>query len=372
MLAHELRNPLAPIRTGLELLKMVKHEPETIEEIRGTMERQTNQLVTLVDDLLDVSRITRGKLELRKCRVLLADVIQSAVEASRSLIDDGGHNLDVSLPEQSIRLEVDPNRLAQVFSNLLNNAAKYTPDGGQIWLKAERQGSEVVVSVADNGVGISESDLGRIFEIFAQCDQPLEKAHTGLGIGLTLVKSLVEMHGGSIEVRSHGPGRGSEFIVRLPNITDAPGQQARPTASLEQAMPKSHPRILVVDDNQAAASMLSRLFATFGHEVRTAADGQEAIDIAADFRPDLVLMDLGMPRVDGYEAARRMRDHDWGQQMTLVALSGWGQGEDKRKTHEAGFDEHLVKPPDLADLRRILAGIEPKHVTGEAARQVHE
>jgi PAS domain S-box-containing protein len=358
MLAHELRNPLAPIRTGLEVLKMVRNDPAMQEEIRSTMERQTQQLIALVDDLLDVSRITRGKLELRKCRVDLADIVQSAVEASRPLINEGDQELEVHLPEQPVLIEADPNRLAQVFANLLNNAAKYTPEKGRIRLTVERPKGEVVISVTDTGIGIPAGDLDRIFEMFAQIDRPPEKSYTGLGIGLTLVKSLVEMHGGTVDARSHGTNLGSTFTVKLPILEDLSLEPHKTNPADQTRATDRKRRVLVVDDNKAAADMLSMVVKMLGHEVRTAGDGQQALQIAAEFRPDVVLMDLGMPRMNGYEAAQRMRREPWGRQLMLVALTGWGHDEDKRRSLDCGFDHHLVKPADPAELQVLFSRLE--------------
>lgn len=354
-LAHELRNPLAPIRSGLEIMKLAKDSPDTIEEVRGTMERQTQQLITLVDDLLDISRITRDKLDLRRCRVQLDEIVRSAVEASRQSIDDARHTLTLALPAEPIELEADPHRLAQVISNLLNNAAKYTPEGGTIHLAAELHRDQVVVSVKDSGIGIPAEMKDRIFEMFTQIDHPLEKGSTGLGIGLTLVKSLVEMHGGGIEVHSDGENRGSDFRVYLP-LAPRPAPKVT-TASDSDAneKPQSKCRVLVVDDNKAAADMLSMVVQMLGNEVRTAHDGQQAVEMAADYLPEVVLMDIGMPKMNGYEAARLIRQQPWGQGMMLVALTGWGQDEDKRRTKEAGFDRHLTKPAEPADLQQLFA-----------------
>lgn len=358
-LGHELRNPLAPIRTGLEAMKLLENDPEAMIEIRNTMERQVQQMVRLIDDLLDISRITQSKMELRVCRVALSNVIQSAVEATKPFIDEAGHQLAVNLPSQPIFLNADPNRLAQVISNLLNNSAKYTPGSGHISLTVEREGSEVVVTIKDNGLGIPADMLDGIFELFRQIDRPLEKGYSGLGIGLSLVKRLVEMHNGSIEVRSDGPNQGSEFSVRLPILIESP------TAEFVQEEPaaKSEPlRILVVDDNKAAATMLKMVVKMLGNEVLAAHDGQEAIQVAAEFLPDVVLMDLGMPLMNGYEAARYIRKQSWGQDMLLVALTGWGQDEDRERTKVAGFDHHLVKPAEPAALQQLLANYQPKRV----------
>ncbi|MBA3481384.1 MAG: response regulator, partial [Pirellulales bacterium] len=351
-LAHELRNPLAPIRTGLELMRMSGDDLVLIEEVRTTMEGQVQQLVRLVDDLLDVSRITSGKVTLRKERMELASVVQSAVEATRTIIEESRHKLTVTLPPQPVSLEADPTRLAQILSNLLTNAARYTPDGGHIWLTAERQGSDVVVTVKDTGIGIPADMLGRIFEMFAQVDRSLERSQGGLGIGLTLVKRLVEMHGGSVQARSHGPEQGSEFTVRLPIVTEL--VQAQPARD-ESLSVSGKLRVLAVDDNKDAAKVLGMMLKALGNEVRTANDGLEALDVAAEFRPDIVLMDIGMPRLNGYDTARRMREQLWGKRMVLVALTGWGQEEDRQRTKDAGFDHHFVKPIEPAALRTLLA-----------------
>ncbi len=353
-LGHELRNPLAPIRTGLEVMRLARDEPETIEEVRLTMERQTHQMMRLIDDLLDVSRITRGKLELRRSMVVLGEVINSAVEATRPFIDDAQHELTVELPEEPIEMYGDPHRLAQVFSNLLNNAAKYTPVGGHIWLTVSRQGDEVTITVRDNGLGIPLEMQESIFEMFTQIDRPHEFGHTGLGIGLTLVKRLIALHGGTIEVSSDGPDNGSEFVVRLPILSET----AASNVLLEEPATGNPPlKVLVVDDNEAAASMLSMVVSMLGNEVRIAHDGRQAVEAASQFRPQVVLMDLGMPNMNGFEAAREIRKLDWGQSVVLAALTGWGQDEDRRRSREAGFDHHFVKPAEPAELQRLFAAV---------------
>jgi PAS domain S-box-containing protein len=354
MLAHELRNPLAPIRTGLELMRMAGDDPDTLEKTRSIMERQTQQLARLVDDLLDVSRIARGKLEFRRRTVKLSDVAQSAVEASRPFIDEAGHELILEVPEQTLYVDADPNRLAQVVSNLLNNAAKYTPKGGQIRLAIERQGSDALLTITDTGIGIPADMQVRIFEIFAQIEHRIEQEHAGLGIGLALAKALVEMHGGRIEVSSEGENRGSTFRVRLPILVERPPVEVQPVAPGPPG-PTLDRRVLVVDDNQAAADMLSMMVRKLGNEVRIARDGREATRVASDFRPQVVLMDLGMPVMNGFEAAHYIREQPWGKDILLIALTGWGQEEDKQRAKEAGFDYHLVKPAEPADLRRLLA-----------------
>lgn len=355
-LAHELRNPLAPIRMGLELMKISGDDLEVIDETRETLERQTQQLITLVDDLMDVSRVTRGKLQLRKADVSLADILASAVETSRPLIDDSSHTLEIVGGDTELRLHADPNRMAQVFSNLLNNAAKYTPDGGKITLTVEQPSNEeVIIRVRDNGVGLPADQIDSIFTMFMQIDRSLERRYSGLGIGLTLVKSLVEMHGGRIQVTSPGAGLGSEFSVTLPCAKeDQQEKPQEPSSGIDIHPPGKH-RVLVVDDNQAAAEMLSKVVKMLGNEVRIAEDGKQAIEIAESFRPEIILMDLGMPKMNGYEAARHIRQTDWGKDILLIALTGWGQQEDRERTNAAGFDMHLVKPAEPSELQKILS-----------------
>ncbi|HBJ39078.1 MAG TPA: hypothetical protein DDZ51_30900 [Planctomycetaceae bacterium] len=353
-LAHELRNPLAPIRMGLELLKMAGNDLATLESTRMMMERQTLQLITLVDDLLDVSRITRGKLELRRCTVVLSEVVQSAVEACRPGIAEARHDLQVVIPSEPIYLLADPNRLAQVLSNLLNNAAKYTPRGGKIEVVARCAGDHVLLSVKDNGVGIPPDMQRQIFDMFAQIDRSIERGYTGLGIGLTLVKSLVEMHGGTVDVFSEGADCGSRFTVTIPvgNTSVQPNQIVDRSLTFDG---QRTCRVIVVDDNKAAVDMLSQVVRMLGHDVRVASNGEEAIEIASNFLPHAMLMDIGMPRMDGHAAARMIRNQPWGRNVLLVALTGWGQDEDKRRTKEAGFDHHLVKPAEPSEIARLLA-----------------
>jgi PAS domain S-box-containing protein len=355
-LAHELRNPLAPIRNGLQVLRLAGGDAETVEQAHNLMERQLSQLVRLVDDLMDVSRITRGKIELRTRQVPLAHVIHSAIETSRPLIEDMAHKLTVSVPEQTLIVTADLTRLAQVFVNLLNNAAKYSEPGSHIWLTVERQGSDVVVSVKDAGIGIDSEQLPRIFDMFTQIDGSLEKSRGGLGIGLTLVKRLVEMHGGRIEAKSDGPGRGSEFLVRLPVV-----EASAPEGTNDPAMPapiESALRILIVDDNQDGANSLTMMLKIMGNDTRTAYDGLQGVEMAEQFRPDVVLLDIGLPRLNGYEACRRIRNQAWGISTILIAMTGWGQDEDRRRSHQAGFDHHLVKPVDPKSLMELLAELQ--------------
>jgi PAS domain S-box-containing protein len=356
-LAHELRNPLAPIRNALQVLRLSPHR-DAQEQAHSMMGRQLEQMVRLVDDLLDVTRISQGKLELRRERVPLAAVVGSAVETSRPLIDHLGHELTVALPDQPVLVDADPTRLAQVFANLLNNSAKYMDRGGHIRLTAERQGSDVLVSVKDTGIGIAAEQLPRIFQMFSQVEGSLERSQGGLGIGLTLVKRLVEMHGGRIEARSEGPGRGSEFVVRLPAAAGAPGPQAEGGNGEAAAQKKSSLRILIVDDNRDSADSLVMLLRLMGNDTRTAYDGQQGVDVAGEFRPDVMLLDIGLPKLDGYEACRRIRGEPWGKNVVLVAVTGWGQEEDRRRSHEAGFNYHMVKPVDPEALMKLLAGVQ--------------
>ncbi len=356
VLAHELRNPLAPIRNGLEVLRMAPGNEAVTAPIRQMMERQLGHMVRLIDDLLDLSRITQNKIELRRARVDLADVINSALETSRPLIDQSGHQLLVSLPSQPVLVEADTTRLAQVFANLLNNAAKYTRQGGRISLTVRRQGASAVVSVEDDGVGIPVHMLPHVFEMFTQVDRSLERATGGLGIGLSISRRLVEMHGGAIEVRSQGDGKGSEFLVTLPILSPA-AAQADAAMALAAGPEPTGLRILVVDDNADSAASMAIICEVIGNQVRAAHDGLQAIQAAESFRPQVILMDIGMPRLNGYEACRRLRETDWGRTMTIVALTGWGQDEDRRQSAEAGFDHHLVKPVSFDKIKNLLAEV---------------
>jgi len=310
--------------------------------------------VCLIDDLLDVSRITRGAIELRRTRVDVATIIEQAVETARPILDEQGHRLSVELPHQPLILDADASRLAQVVSNLLNNAAKYMPAGGEAQLVARRQGDSAVIYVRDQGIGIPAEMLQRVFDMFTQVDCSLERSHGGLGVGLTLVKRLVDMHGGTVEARSAGPGQGSEFIVTIPLCTDALRDTLPIVANHNDDAGRK--RVLVVDDNEGAARVLTLLLQALGNEVRSAHDGLSAVEIAADFLPDVVLMDIGMPKLNGYDAARRIRQQPWGKKLVLAALTGWGQDDDKARTREAGFDFHFVKPLEVEILRELLAG----------------
>jgi PAS domain S-box-containing protein len=355
-LAHELRNPLAPIRNSLEILKMPRVDTTTAQQTRDMMERQVHHLVRLVDDLLDVSRVMRGKIELRKEPVELATVLARAVETAKPLIEVQGHQLEISVSKESLLLDADPVRLAQVVGNLLTNSAKYTEANGHIWLTAQREEDKAVVRVRDTGIGIAPDMLPHVFELFVQADHTSTKAQGGLGIGLTLVKNLVEMHGGGVEARSAGLGKGCEFVVRLPLMalrTEKLNDEE--ITEPNQSAPKSGHRLLVVDDNQDAAMSLALLLKLQGHEVRVANDGQSALEIASTFRPSVIFLDIGMPVMDGYEVARRLRQQPGLEKVVLVALTGWGQKDDRRRSREAGFDHHLVKPAEAKMLEALLA-----------------
>jgi PAS domain S-box-containing protein len=354
MLAHELRNPLAPIRNAVQLMRLNGTDDPDVQWARDVVERQVQQLTRLVDDLLDVSRISRGKINLQMGPVDLAAVVVRAVEISRPLIDARKHSLEVSLPEQAVWVEGDSTRLAQVLSNLLNNAAKYSEEGGRIDLTVEPSGGEAVLRVRDTGVGIAADMLSHIFEMFTQVQSSVGRSQGGLGIGLTLVRSLVELHGGSVEAHSGGLGHGSEFVVRLPLLQEA-APPAAAGAKQQRPCKVAARNVLIVDDNQDAADSLALLLRRRGQEVRTAYDGPAALDLARAQPPDVVLLDIGMPGMDGLEVARRLRLDLGLKQALLVALTGYGQDEDRRRSQEAGFDTHLVKPVDLDTLEGLLA-----------------
>jgi signal transduction histidine kinase/ActR/RegA family two-component response regulator len=356
ILAHELRNPLAPIRNSIHVLRLTESGDTRIARLGEMMERQLNHLVRLVDDLLEISRITSGKIELRRERVEVASLARTAVEASRPLIDAAGHELSIETPAEPLTVEADPVRLAQVFANLLNNAAKYTDPGGRIRLGVRRSGDGVLISVRDTGTGISAEMLPRVFDLFTQVDHRSVRAQGGLGIGLTLAKSLVEMHGGTLQAHSDGLGKGSEFVVRLPlAASQRPPRECAP--SDQSAGVLARLRLLVVDDNRDAADSLAVLLELLGAEVHLAYAGADALLAVEAHRPDVVLLDIGMPEMDGYEVARRIRERTGTGGPTLIALSGWGQEEDLRRTREAGFDHHLIKPADLDALKRLLTSV---------------
>jgi PAS domain S-box-containing protein len=355
-LAHELRNPLAPIRNAVRLLQQKGPQEPDLVWGRAVIERQVATMTRLLEDLLDVSRIAQGKLELRRSQVMLSRVLDSAVETSRPAIEAAGHALEVSVPEIPLQLDADAVRLAQVFSNLLANAAKYTERGGRIEVVARQEGQEAVVSVRDTGIGIAPEMLGRLFQMFSQAQPAMHRSQGGLGIGLSLVKGLVELHGGRVEAKSAGPQRGSEFIVRLP-LPVVAAEDIGNAMDLGNAMVRLTRRVLVVDDNRDSADTLSTLLQVMGCEVAVAYDGEEALEVAARFKPDAVLLDLGMPKLNGFEACERMRQQPWGRSICIVAVTGWGQDEDRRRTKEAGFNAHLVKPADPGKLTELLASI---------------
>ncbi len=361
-LAHELRNPLAPIRNAVEILRLTEGDPIASASARQLLERQLKQLVRLIDDLLDVSRITQGRLELRREKLDLATALRMAVETSRPLIESRRHTLHVTAQHDAFFVDADATRIAQVFANLLNNSAKYSPSGSSITIQLSREGADAVTTITDNGVGIPHAMLTRVFEMFERVDREPEVAQDGLGIGLTLVRRLVELHGGTVTAQSEGLNRGSTFIVRLRLWQAASAPEEVRHAAVEIKDNASRRKILVVDDNRDSAMSLSLLLELDGHEVRRAYDGLEALEIADDFRPDITLLDIGMPKLDGYGAARELRRREWAKGALLVALTGWGQQEDKRLAREAGFDHHMVKPVDPEALRQLL--VEPKRASG--------
>ncbi|MBI3650513.1 MAG: PAS domain S-box protein [Acidobacteria bacterium] len=353
-LAHELRNPLAPIRNGLQIMRLAPDNREAVEQAHSMMERQLQQMVRLIDDLLDLSRISQGKIELRKERVNLAEVAQIAIEISRPLFQRYGHQLTLELPDQAIPVEADVTRLAQVFANLLNNAAKYTEKDGQIYFRARQQGDEIVISIKDNGIGIPVFMLTKVFEMFTQAHPLPERTKDGLGIGLSIARRLVEMHGGNITAHSAGYGTGSEFVIRLPALGSAKPSSLVPEEQAQAPTAAARRRILVADDNVDSADSMAILLGIMGNEVRTANDGLAAVKETMGFRPDVILLDIGMPEMNGYDACRRIRELPEGKEVVIIALTGWGQDEDRRQSQEAGFTHHLVKPVDLGALEKLL------------------
>jgi signal transduction histidine kinase len=351
-LAHELRNPLAPIRNALYMLRIAGDDRVRAGEMLQIMERQLQQMVRLIDDLLDVSRITTGKLMIKKEDVDLSEVIRNAVEAKRPMLADRKHTLKIEVPPDAVHLEGDPVRLAQVFTNLLDNAAKYTMPGGLISVVASLEGDEVVVRITDSGIGIARDMLSEIFEMFTQVDRSLERSTAGLGVGLSLVRRLVELHGGSVSAHSEGVDKGSTLVVRLP-VTSKPPETTPPAAPGADHGVTRH-RILVADDNVDYASSIALILRTMGHEVRVANDGRQALEMAAGFRPDYAFLDIGMPEMNGYDLARRMRELGGMPRLVLVAVTGWAQDDDRDRVRQAGFDYHLVKPADPAQLQAIL------------------
>jgi two-component system CheB/CheR fusion protein len=353
LLAHELRNPLAPLRNGLQVMRLADDEKK-VAEIRDMMERQLSHMVRLIDDLLDVSRLSQNKLHLQKTPVLLAEVIGNSIESARPAIEAADHKISVTLPTEPIYLDADLTRLAQVFSNLLTNSAKYTERGGHIWVSAESRENAIEVSVRDDGIGIPADALFHIFDMFSQVDRSIERTTGGLGIGLALVKGIVEMHGGKIHAWSDGPGLGSTFKVTLPLSRQRADSTYLP-AETEIQPADTRRKVLVVDDNRDSAKSMAALLRLLGHEVQTANDGIEAIDLAKQFQPDVILMDVGMPKLNGYDATQQIRKQPWGQKIVILALTGWGQEADRERSRDAQCDGHLVKPVNLSDLSKLLS-----------------
>jgi PAS domain S-box-containing protein len=353
-LAHELRNPLAPIRNAARIFRQKHGSESDARWASDVVDRQVDHLTRLIDDLLDVSRISRNKLELRLQRIELQEVVRSAVEICRPLIDQTGHDVMLRMAPDPVYLLGDMARLTQVSMNIIINAAKYMDAGGHMAISARREGDDAVLRVKDDGIGMDATTLARAFDMFYQADASLERSHGGLGLGLSLVRSVVELHGGTVEGFSAGPGKGSEFVVRLPAQAAPTTSQPRPPAA-EAGKAAAPRRVLVVDDNRDAAESLAMFLQLDGHVVHTAYDGTEAIDAAESFRPEIVLLDIGMPKLNGYDVCRRIRGQEWGRNMLIIAQTGWGQEEDKRRTREAGFDDHLVKPVDPARLTKLIA-----------------
>lgn len=353
LLAHELRNPLAPVRTGLEVIRLAGGGSEAMEQARTMMDRQLTHMVRLIDDLLDVSRVNRSKLNLQKSKVSLSAVVNDAIDAAMPAIEAASHSLTVSLPPEPVMLDADLTRLAQVFGNLLSNCAKYTSPGGKISLTAVRQGNEVEVAVRDNGIGIPEEALPHIFEMFSQVDRVAERTSGGLGIGLALVKGLIEMHGGTVAAASEGLGKGSTFTVRLPIVPSGGASRSERAVPGSRVVPTFR-KVLVVDDNRDGAESMATMLSLLGNEVTIAHDGVKAVEAAERIRPNLILMDVGMPVMDGLAATRKIRQLPWSSDVTIIALTGWGQEGDRDRSRAAGCDGHLVKPVSLAELEAVL------------------
>lgn len=358
LLAHELRNPLAPLRNGLQVMKLAASDTQALHQARAMMDRQLTHMVRLIDDLLDISRINQHKMELRRSRILLSDVVNSALETARPVIEAAQHELQIALPQEPVVLFADLTRLAQVFSNLLTNSSKYTNQGGRIWIAAEKRGDEAVISIRDNGIGIPANALPDIFDMFSQVDRTIERSTGGLGIGLALVKGLVEMHEGTVTVSSEGQDMGSTFEVKLPILKDEEQKPAVTSETTSHSKSTSR-KILVVDDNLDSATSMAMMLELLGHVVSTAHDGREAVEVAERFQPQIILMDVGMPKLNGYEATRLIRKQAWLPQPVIIALTGWGQESDKHNSKEAGCDAHLVKPVNLSDLEKTLRDLEP-------------
>ena len=358
-LAHELRNPLAPIRNGLQIMRLGAADEAGMAQVHDMMERQIGQMVHLINDLLDIARISNGQVELRLNKIDLQTLVDSAVETSLPLIEEGHHTLKVSLPEEPVQLQVDPTRIAQVLSNLLNNAAKYTPANGRIELSAQLEGSDVLISVTDSGVGIPQEALGTIFDMFTQGDAKLNRPQGGLGIGLSVARSLVELHGGMIQAESGGKGLGSTFVIRLARLPSAT-QLTHAPSDAHDTKPASARRVMVVDDNKDAADTLAVLLELDGHQTVVAHDGDEALRMAPEFQPELVFLDIGMPIKNGYEVAREMRQIPGMRDIVLAALTGWGTDADRARSKDAGFDHHMTKPADLESIDAVIMALAPR------------
>ena len=365
-LAHELRNPLAPIRNGLQILRLSKGESERAEEVRGMMDRQMNHLVRLIDDLLDVSRVSQGKIDLRKEVMPLQDAVSAAVEASRPLVEAGGHSFNLVMPEAPIHVEGDMTRLAQVVSNLINNAAKYTPEGGHITVTVQPAGLQAEIIVADDGLGITPDMLPKVFDLFTQVDSHLERSQGGLGVGLALVRKLVEMHGGVAVAESDGPGKGSRFTVRLPL-----SRAAKAAKAAQRTKPMEGPmrplKVLIVDDNVDSAQTTRWMLELIGYPAEVSHDGREAIALATGDPPDVIFLDIGMPGMSGYDVCRAMRQVPALKDAVIVAQTGWGQASDRQEAFDAGFDRHITKPVSLDQVTRLLEEVQktrPAHIDG--------
>jgi signal transduction histidine kinase len=356
-LAHELRNPLAPIRSAVQVMRLAEGDHATAMAARAMIERQLKHLVRLIDDLMDVSRLTQGKLELRKERVEVSNVIQLAVEANRPLLASKQHHLRIELSPEALFVEADPTRLTQVFANLLNNSAKFSDSHAEISVRLVREGAWAAITVSDSGFGIRPEMLSRVFDLFTQEERPQAAPHDGLGVGLALVKHIVELHGGSVRAHSEGPGTGSAFTVRLALLEAGESDVRLILHAGNAGEGATRMRILVADDNYDAAQSLALMLSMEGHEVRTASNGVEALQLAEDFHPQVALLDIGMPKLDGYETARQLRQRPWAKSVLLLALTGWGQEDDKERARQAGFDRHLVKPLEPEMLSELLAPI---------------
>ena len=353
MISHELRNPLAAITNAVQILDLQKDEHPIQEKAKTIIRRQAGNLAVLVNDLLEVSRILSGRIQLHQEDLDARGIAQRAVETTRPLIDQGKHKLTLSLPAEPIWLHADALRLEEVIVNLLNNAAKYTPEGGHIWLSIQQEGDEMVLRVRDTGIGMAPDSLPHIFELFTQAPRSLDRSQGGLGIGLAVVRKLVEMHGGTVEAQSAGLGKGSEFTVRLPVLSSRTGR-SQVLSDEKKKRPDSGWRVLVVDDNIDSADSIAMLLQVSGHDVRVAYSGQGALDTAVDYQPDIILLDIGLPGMDGYEVARRLRAHTQLKRVKLIAVTGYGQEADRLQSQEAGFDYHLVKPVDAQKLQDLL------------------